>query len=276
MGFGTLSIAYFILYAALVDLNNIFTYFWLLLGVVLLAAGIFLFRLYRKGGTLPKWFVISSGSLCGIILLFFAVMLGMIVHEAYQQPQAGADYMIVLGARVRGDRISALLKYRLDTALEYLSDNPDTVVVVSGGQGSGENMSEAAAMQAYLVEHGIQSEHILMDDASLNTDQNIQNSIDLIYHYEYENAAVKGQNSSRHIVLISNGFHLFRATRIMKQQIWDIQNDTSENNGTGSEKNPFDKVTIEGIGAPSKWYVAPNSYVREVFAVVKYKLCGQI
>lgn len=254
MGFGTLSILYFIFYAVKVDLTNSFTYFWLLVGVVLLVAGFLLFRLYKRGGALPRKIWIPVVSVCTAVALFFTIMIGMIAHEAWQKPTQGADYLVVLGARVRGDHISSLLKYRLDTALDYLSDNPDTMVIVSGGQGPGENLSEAEAMQNYLVEHGIAAERILLDDESLNTDQNIENSIALIQGRQ----KVTGQ----HIVIVSNGFHLFRATRIIEKQL--------------SEGEASENMTVEGLGAPTRWYIVPNSYVREVLAVVKYKLCGQI
>lgn len=276
MGFGMLSIAYFILYAVHVDLNNVFTYFWLVLGGMLLVSGFLIYRLYHKGDRLPKWLVVSAGSVCGALVLFFAIMIGLIAKEAHSQPQPDADYMIVLGARVKGDRISPMLRYRLDKALVYLSDNPDTTVIVSGGQGPGENLSEAAAMQDYLVQKGIDSERILMDDTSLNTDENIRNSIELIRQQELEagiETGMSGEISSQHIILLSNGFHLFRATRIMKKQIRDMQEHADTTEDVSVE---LGEMTIEGLGAHSRWYLAPNSYVREVFAVVKYKLCGQI
>ena len=93
MGLGTLSIGYFIMYAVLVDLNNIFTYFWMLLGVMLLVAGFWIFRIYHKGQTLPNWFLMAAGSVCGIGILLFAFVLGCIICEAHSQPKQGADYI---------------------------------------------------------------------------------------------------------------------------------------------------------------------------------------
>lgn len=254
MGFGTLSILYFILYAVMVDLNNAFVYIWLLAGIVLLVGGVLLFRLYKRGGTLPRKIWLPVASVCGAFILFFAIMIAVIASEAWQKPTQGADYLVVLGARVRGNRISSLLRYRLDAALEYLSDNPDTRVIVAGGQGPGENLSEAEAMQEYLVEHGIVAERILLDDASVNTDQNIKNSIALMQNEQ--------EVTGKHIVIVSNGFHLFRATRILEKQL--------------QEEGLSESTTVEGLGAPTKWYLVPNFYVREVLAVVKYKLCGEI
>ena len=271
MGLGTLSIGYFIMYAVLVDLNNIFTYFWMLLGVMLLVAGCWIFHIYHKGQTLPKWFLMTASSVCGIGFLLFALVLGCIICEAHSQPKQGADYMIILGARVKGDRISPLLRYRLDRALDYLSENEDTMVVVSGGKGPGENLSEAEAMQDYLVEHGIVAERIMMEDASANTDQNIRNSIQIIREQETIEQSSK-QGKGKHLVLVSNGFHLFRATRILRKQLQEMDSQA----GTQGSGSGLEDAVIEGLGARTKWYVMPNSYVREVFAVVKYKLSGQI
>lgn len=273
MGLGTLSIAYFILYAVLVDLNNAFTYFWLIVGIFLLAGGFWIFRIYHRGQSLPKWFLLTVGSVCGAGILLFVFVLGCIIREAHLQPKPGADYMIVLGARVRGDRVSRLLQYRLDRALRYLSENQDTVVVVSGGKGPGENLPEAEAMQKYLLDHGIAEERILTEPESMNTDQNIKNSIQVIRAHETNGIDPKAQ---KQLVLISNGFHLFRATRILRKQLRDTAASTEGERDGQKKESGLNHAVVEGMSAPTKWYVAPNSYVREVFAVVKYKLSGQI
>lgn len=273
MGFGTVSIAYFILYAVMVDLNNVFTYFWLAMGILLLVGGFCIFRIYQKGQALPKWFLLPAGAVCGIGVLLFVFVLGCIIHEAHLQPKPGADYLIVLGARVRGDRISSLLQYRLDQTLQYLSENQQTVVVVSGGKGAGENLPEAEAMQNYLLDHGIAKDRILTEEESVNTNQNIRNSLQVIREHEKNGTNLEEQ---KHLVLISNGFHLFRATRILRKQLRETAAFSGGERDGQKIGSGLDEAVVEGMSAPTKWYVAPNSYVREVFAVVKYKLSGQI
>ena len=76
----------------------------------------------------------------------------------------------------------------------------------------------------------------------------------------------------KHLVLVSNGFHLFRATRILGKQLREMDGQAE----TQDVDSGLEDAVIEGLGARTKWYVVPNSYVREVFAVVKYKLSGQI
>ena len=84
--------------------------------------------------------------------------------------------MVILGCQVRQDGPSVLLRDRLDEALDYLEDHPDMTVVVSGGQGDDEHVSEAQAMYDYLVEHGADGDQIIREDQSRNTWQNVNNT----------------------------------------------------------------------------------------------------
>lgn len=102
------------------------------------------------------------------------------------------------------DGPSPVLKYRLDKAVEYLNENPDTVCIVSGGQGSNEPWSEAEGMARYLQEKGIDTARILTEDQSQTTGQNITNSKKLMK----EGASVG---------IVTNNFHVFRALQIAKK-----------------------------------------------------------
>ncbi|MEI3193353.1 MAG: YdcF family protein [Lachnospiraceae bacterium] len=90
------------------------------------------------------------------------------------------DYLVVLGAQVRGTVPSRALKKRLDTAAEYLGKNLETKVVVSGGKGAGEEITEAEAMENYLLELGIEKDRIIMEDRSTTTSENLRYTGELI------------------------------------------------------------------------------------------------
>ena len=78
---------------------------------------------------------------------------------------------------VKATTPSLTLKSRLDTAIEYLNiTKDDTYIVVSGGQGNGENISEAKAMQRYLIQKGIEEEKIILEDKSTSTNENFKYS----------------------------------------------------------------------------------------------------
>ncbi|BBF44992.1 hypothetical protein lbkm_3732 [Lachnospiraceae bacterium KM106-2] len=170
-------------------------------------------------------------------------MEGIIIVNANQKPKSNADYVIILGAKVRGTTITKSLKARLDTAYDYLIENPNTVAIVSGGKGPGEDISEAAAMEKYLKQKGIDKKRIQLEDKSVNTHQNIKFSRRI------------AQNDDASFVVVTNGFHIYRATRIARKQ--------------GLKR-------VEGLSAPCDKIMLISYYVREGFAVVKYKLSGMI
>lgn len=117
-------------------------------------------------------------------------------------PQADGTkaYAILLGAKVNKNGDPSLsLQYRLETAVEYLQKHPHVKVIVSGGQGREEPMSEAERMYTYLLEAGIAKERILQEDASTSTYENLSFSKELLPEGE------KG------LTIISSDFHLTRA-----------------------------------------------------------------
>ena len=240
---GICSVTYFGIYVVLVGLNNTFTWFWLILGLVLVATGGCLFYLHIHGKTLPLLLIRSVEGIVALGLLLFLVTEGLLVGYGKSVPAKDADYMIILGARVKGTKVTANLSRRLDTAYRYLENNPDTKVILSGGQGDGEDISEAEAMAEYLRQKGLDADRMIPEDQSENTWQNI----------EYSKEKIKDDYSS--VVIVTNDFHVFRGTRIAKKQGFR---------------------GVEGLGAPTKWYTVPNMFVREAVAVWKYALCGQL
>jgi len=81
----------------------------------------------------------------------FLIIEGFIIGYGNSKPRDNGDYIIVLGAQVKGTRPSRALRNRLDTAIKYLEENEHTKVIVSGGQGTGEDITEAQAMSEYLL-----------------------------------------------------------------------------------------------------------------------------
>lgn len=166
----------------------------------------------------------------------FFIVEGCIISQMHEKGEAELDYIIVLGAQVRESGPSAALKYRLDEAVEYLEDNPKTICIVSGGQGANEPYSEAEGMAQYLKEQGIDASRILLEDKSLNTEQNM----------EYSKALIKDGAS---VGIITNDFHLFRAKQIARKYGLD---------------------NICGIAAKSTPVYLPNNMLREFLAEIKF------
>lgn len=158
-----------------------------------------------------------------ILLLLPAIYVGWahysISKAAKRQPDEGIPYMIVLGASLRGETMSLSLLYRMETALDYLQDQPETVVVVAGGQGPGEWVTEASAMAKFLRERGIAEERIILEDRSTSTLENIRYSKELLEEYLGEHEQIQDVE----ILLVSNDFHIYRARMLARRLGLSVQ-----------------------------------------------------
>ena len=103
----------------------------------------------------------------------FALLLIFVAVSGYSDTATKQEKaVIVLGAGLRGERVTDLLTRRLDAAYDYHLENPNAVIVVTGGQGPGEDIPEARAMKAYLVEKGVPEKQILEEASSTSTEEN--------------------------------------------------------------------------------------------------------
>lgn len=138
-------------------------------------------------------------------ILFIVIAEIPIIKNARTDTDAGADYLIVLGAGVNGTVPSLSLTNRLNAALEYLDSYPQSLAIVSGGQGDGEDISEALAMYTWLTDRGVEAERIIMEDKSTSTQENIQFSLDIMRERGDEDGSV---------AIVSSEYHLYRAKMI--------------------------------------------------------------
>lgn len=148
---------------------------------------------------------IAVSVLFGIAALALLVIEIPIVRAAVKKPSSDAKYVVVLGAGVYGETPSITLEHRLEGAARYLREHPEAKAVVSGGQGEGEDISEAECMRRYLEKQGIAPGRILMEDRSTSTKENLSFSKAVI--------EADGGDASR-IAVVSSGYHLYRAERI--------------------------------------------------------------
>ena len=172
--------------------------------------------------------------------LAFAVLLGLVLSGARDRVEGEPGAMVILGCQVKPWGPSVLLQDRLDKALDYLAGRPDLTVVVSGGQGADEPVSEARCMYDYLTAHGVPGENILLEERSHNTWENLRYAKQLL-----EERGLDGEG----VAIVSNGFHLTRVALL-------------------AQRAGFGEVSL--LAAPSSH--APSRlamYVREPAALVK-------
>lgn len=171
-------------------------------------------------------------------LFSFLIIEGLILHASFLEERPETDYVVLLGAGLRGDQLSQTLGLRLDKCLWYLREHPRATVIVSGGQGPDEYISEAEAMKSYLVVNGIAEYRILLEDKSTSTFENL-----LYTKMVLERMGVE----ENRILIITSDFHMFRA-KLLALRIGFV---------------PY------GASAQSVNYLKPYYYFREYFVVLK-------
>ncbi|MBE5940350.1 MAG: YdcF family protein [Lachnospiraceae bacterium] len=205
-----LCLVHYIVIISYTGLRGAFAGFWLF-STVIFAVFTTVSSLFTKYGVwgkvpLPVYAVVISGAAVAIIC--FMILIGMIISGMNARPDKVVDYLIVLGAKVDKKRITKSLRKRLEKATEYLKENPDTIVIVSGGKGKGEDITEAEAMAGYLSLAGIEEYRIIKEDKSTSTKENLQMSYNII----------REQNKdASYIAVTTNNFHIFRAVAIAKK-----------------------------------------------------------
>ncbi len=155
------------------------------------------------------------------------------------------DAVIVLGAGVNGETPSAALWSRIRAAEDYLEIHPGVPVVLSGGQGAGEAISEAEAMRRALwKEDEAENARLLLEERSTNTAENFRFSKALLEEWGLDTGTAT-------IAVVTNDFHCFRAHMIAQKQ------------------------GLQTVDVPAElpwWWLTANYYLREAFAVVKTAL----
>lgn len=142
----------------------------------------------------------------GLFILFFIVTEIMIYFGGRSTYNSDAKYIIVLGAKLHGDRPSKSLKYRMDVALKIMNNNKNIKLIASGGKGEDEKIPEAHAIRDYFINNGISEDRIIVEDKSTNTFENLSFSLNLIP--EKENVAIN---------IVSNRYHLLRSKILAKR-----------------------------------------------------------
>ncbi|MDE6530824.1 MAG: YdcF family protein [Lachnospiraceae bacterium] len=149
---------------------------------------------------------ILMGIACIILALVIILTTNMII-AAGRKPEENAT-VIILGCRVYGEYASLSLLERLQAAEEYLKEHPEAVCILSGGQGPGEDISEAECMYRYLTEQGISPEQLYLEDKSTSTRENMA----------FSKTIIEEQGFSTKVAIVTNEYHEYRASIIARNQ----------------------------------------------------------
>jgi len=188
-----------------------------------------------------RWLTITIAALFVSVLGFSAFIAG---YGRRSTADYTEDVVLVLGAGIRDGEPRPTLQRRLDQAIAYHRNNPNAIIIVSGGYGYGESISEAEAMARYLVRHGVPEHQILLENAAYSTYTNMSFSREIIdANFEEPPRAV----------IITSDFHMFRSAQFA--------------NRLGIDATTYPSSTT--------WHGAPFYHLREVAAVVKMWVIGR-
>lgn len=233
---GTLSI----IYSFIAKLYRVaFSGFFTILGIAIILFS--LIKLFAKPVKSP--FLRLSIKIFNITIVLgivsFLCIEALIVHSSLKKDLIKPDYIVVLGAGLWGETPSLTLVQRLQTSLSLINLHPDVRVIVSGGQGPGETITEAEAMKKFLLNNGVKAPQIIMEDKSTNTLENLNNTNKIIKEIDNRNKI--------NITIITSDFHMFRSKFIANRVGFNAY----------------------GYPAPILKYLIPAYHIREFFAVIK-------
>lgn len=238
---GILCFVYFVLIVCYAGLSEWFMWIWALsgAGLLLLRRMLLYCQIHPATGVRLVTNAIIALILTAVVLILW--MGSRVAGGMRARPVEKLDYVIVLGARVRGDQPTRALRKRLDRAMEYAADNLNTVLILSGGQGPDEGISEAQCMYNYMEEKGMDTSRLRMEDQSTSTRENLQFS------------AVLLNRKKDRIGIVSNNFHIYRAVVLAEQEGYEH---------------------ICGIPAPSDFWMQPHYVLREICALLIMRIRG--
>lgn len=208
------------------------------------------FLVLAQGGAGPLQTLLGAGVLIAGYVGFFCTSI-LLYSMLYAVTMRGERFgaVIVLGSRIIGDRVPALLASRLDRAAEiHRRQEPKPLLVVSGGQGPDEQTSEAAAMRDYLVHKGLSG--VVVEDRSTTTEENLRFSTDLI----------RAHDIAGPVAAVTSNYHAFRAAVTARAL----------------------GLSTDAVGAPTARYFLPSAFLREVVALLRDNVlahmlfCGSI
>ena len=168
-------------------------------------------------------------------LIVIVILADLMISASSRQPE-GETTVVVLGCGVYGERPSLILIERMDAACEFLMQHPDTICILSGGQGEGEDISEAECMYRYLTKKGIEPERLYKEEASVSTRENIL----------YSKRIIEENDLATDMTIVTNEFHQYRAGKIAEKL----------------------GITTYAVSGRTAWWLFPTFSVREMFGIV--------
>ncbi|MBO4359412.1 MAG: YdcF family protein [Eubacteriaceae bacterium] len=146
--------------------------------------------------------------ICEILLMglfILTVMYTVFLYGACLALRLSGDEKVglVLGASLVDDVPGPELSLRCDAGYLWAKEDPERILIPTGGTGEKDHVSQGEAMGDYMAQRGIAPERIYPESRSVNTEQNMKLSLELMRELGY--------TEEEPIVIISCGYHIFRS-----------------------------------------------------------------
>ena len=212
---------------------------------ILMIGGLYFAYRVKYYADKSEYGIVLYNMYCTIYVYLECMLFGMIncsLIAAKHKCSYDKDFVVILGCRIRKDgSLTPLLKGRADKAIDFVKKQAENgkqaKLICSGGQGNDEVMSEGEAIKRYALEQEIDEEHIIVEDKSKNTLENMK----------FSKAIAEKIVDEPTMAFSTTGYHVFRSGV------------TAVNSGIEN---------IEGMGSKTKWYFGPNAFVREFVGLI--------
>ena len=212
-------------------------------GILFIVYGIYKIRhqgeylLKNKFLRYTAWGIFISG-----VTLFLVLVAGMYMGAQTDEGDKPCHYVIVLGAGIRGETLSYDLTQRVEGAVVYMQAHPESIAILTGGQGAEETITEAEAMRRYMVARGVDEDRIILEEQAKSTYENFLYSVELIKE--------KGDINDCKVMISTSDYHMFRAKMLSRRAGLDAY----------------------GITGRTRFGMSVNAYLRECVAILNSAL----
>lgn len=205
----------------------------ILIGIPLIVANLF-------SVNVPLWLNLTSIIAIFLLTSLTSYYFSLFWHGILTRKSQQLKTIVILGAGLtHQSHISPELQHRLTLGLKiYQTQKQAPTIIMSGGQGPDETVSEAAAMKEYALKQGIDSHYILTESQSRNTWENLANAQRII----------RQQHLKMPVAVISNNYHTLRILAYARKQ----------------------HLTITAVGSQSNWRFFPTASIREWIGLLSF------
>lgn len=174
-------------------------------------------------------YIVVSVSAVYLLSLMAMYVLSALLNLVHLRQSRRLDYIVVLGSGLNGDQLTPLLAGRVDRGIALLRHNPQAKLILSGGQGPGEDVPESDAMAAYAQKQGVEPGRLVLERQSASTEENLR----------FSRALMAGERPR--VAVVTTAYHVFRALLLAKRL----------------------GLRCVGFGSKTKWYFTLNAVLRE-------------